>query len=67
MKVHSYLLQHIHLNPTYSLLSAKNVVILHEIFKILDLHEKGLLNGNAAIIRSILLNANLVSTSAFLF
>ena len=38
-------MQHIHLDKTYSLLSGKNVLILLELFKLLDIHEKMELNG----------------------
>ena len=45
MKVTSKILSCIHPDKTTCLLSGKNVKILLEIFKILDIHNKGGLNG----------------------
>ena len=45
MKISSRLLQYIHLDKTYSLLSGKNVRLLLEMFKMLDIHDKMELNG----------------------
>ena len=45
MKITSKILQHIHLDKTYSLLSGKNVLVLLELFRLLDIHDKMQLNG----------------------
>ncbi|XP_013394434.1 EF-hand calcium-binding domain-containing protein 9-like [Lingula anatina] len=44
MKVRSHVLQHLHLDKSYSLLTGRNVKIILEIFKLLDIHGKMCLN-----------------------
>lgn len=46
MKIKSGVLQMLHLDQTYSMLAGKNVKILYEYFKLLDVHEENSLNGN---------------------
>lgn len=49
MKVQGELLKYFHLNKSH-LLTAKNLKILLEYFKILDIHQTLSLNGNLIII-----------------
>ena len=44
MKVTSNLLKHIHLDKTYSLLSGRNVKVIYDLFRMLDVHEEECLN-----------------------
>lgn len=47
MKIKSGILQYLHLDQTYSMLAGKNVKILYEYFKLLDVHEENSLNGRS--------------------
>jgi len=45
MKVDCEILEHMHLDPGYALLSAQNCIICLEMFKMLDIHQGETLNG----------------------
>lgn len=45
MKIKSGILQLLHLDQTYSMLAGKNVKILYEYFKLMDVHDDNSLNG----------------------
>ncbi len=47
MKIKSRFLQYFHLDPAQSLLDARSVKIIHEWFKLLDIHDTNALNGKA--------------------
>ena len=45
MRIKPGILDHLHLDKTYSLLSGVQVRLLYEVFQLLDIHESGDLNG----------------------
>merc|ERR1712168_1412437 len=44
MEIYSQIINSMHLDRTYSLLTVKNTTLLHEIFQMLDAHNLGVLN-----------------------
>ena len=62
MKIKQGILHFLHLDKTYSMLSGKNVFILQEYFKLLDVHNEESINGKQTI--QIKWNIPLTVTSA---